>query len=218
MVELERLRPHISRAALLTAKIRHQRAVATVEAFETIDTPAALVRTNGMVLAANAGFTTLDSQISIGAGNRLRARVATTGILLENALRHPFGTQGRRPPLSIAVPAHGHSVPLVLHILPTRGEARQIFGDDTALLIVTRVVDRPLPDTGLVRALFDLTPAEARVATALLQGRSSREMAGDFGIGGETVKTQVNAVLQKSGFRRRVDFVRFLSGIATPLK
>ncbi len=216
MAELERMRPHINRAALLTAKIRHQRAAATVEAFDIIDTPAALVRTNGTVLAANATFARLEGQISIGASNRMRVGSAVTATQLENALRHPFASRAVRPPLSIAVPARGEHVPLVLHIMPTRGEARQIFGDETALLLVTRLVGKPVPPTGLLRALFDLTPAEARVASAMLEGRSSREMAGDFAIGSETVKTQVNAVLQKSGFRRRIDFVRFVSGIAAP--
>ncbi|CAK7262041.1 MULTISPECIES: hypothetical protein [unclassified Shinella] len=214
MARLELLRPHISRAALLTSKLRLQSARSSVEAFDVVGVPAALVRLNGSIVAANESFAALEGQISIGAENRIRLRGATMTTMLEHALKYPYGSNSRRPPLSIAVPGRQDLAPLVLHIVPTEGAARQLFGAQTALLLVTQLVDRPAPDTGLLRALFDFTPMEARVAVALLAGRTSREISMDFGIGSETLKTHTGAVLEKSGFRRRIDFVRFLSGLS----
>jgi DNA-binding CsgD family transcriptional regulator len=86
-------------------------------------------------------------------------------------------------------------------------------GARTALLLVTRLDAASVPDMGLLRALFDLTPTEARVAQELLAGDVGEETARRLGVGAETLKPHVKAVLRKTGFRRRVELVRFLAGL-----
>lgn len=209
---LEALRPHISRAALLTAKLRFERAKSAVEAFRLANMPAALVRADGHVLAANDLFASIGAQIAIGACDQLRISFEGAAKLVDAALRQPPSPNGRRPPLSIAIPAKGEAAPLVAHVLPTEGAARDLFGARTALLLVTRISAGSVPETGLLRALFDLTPMEARVAQELLSGDVGDETARRLGVGAETLKTHVKAVLRKTGFRRRVELVRFLAG------
>lgn len=212
LARLEALRPHLARASLLTAKLRFERAKAAVEAFELASVPAAIVRSDGRAIAANDLFVALRPQIAIGARDRICVGLPGAAALLEAALRQK-ATDEKGQPLSIAIPAAGDAAPLVLHVLPARGVAQDIFGAATALLIVTRLDGRAAPDTGLLRALFDLTPMEAKVAQAVLVGRDSNEIADQFGISGETFKTHMKSVLQKTGFRRRGDLVRFLSPV-----
>ncbi|WP_020179083.1 helix-turn-helix transcriptional regulator [Methylopila sp. M107] len=212
---LEQLRPHISRASLLTAKLRFERAKGAVEAFGLAAVPAALVREDASVVAANDLFCTLDRQLAIGPRDRLRLVFEGAAKALSAALARKAGRGGRRPPLSIAIPADGAAAPLVLHILPSEGAARDVFGAGTALLLVTRLDAAAAPDAGLIRALFDLTPMEARVAQTMLSGDVTSEAAAALGVAEETVRTHVKAVLRKTGFRRRVDLVRFLAGLPT---
>jgi len=64
-----------------------------------------------------------------------------------------------------------------------------------------------------LRLLFGLTPAEARLALAMLDGQSLAEAADLHRVGRETVRSQMKAVLQKTGARRQPELVRLLAGL-----
>jgi DNA-binding CsgD family transcriptional regulator len=65
----------------------------------------------------------------------------------------------------------------------------------------------------LVQSLFDLTPAEARVARGLASGRTVDQLAGDAGVSPNTVRVQVRGVLEKTGCERQTDVVALLGGL-----
>ena len=78
-------------------------------------------------------------------------------------------------------------------------------------------VTRPqAPPVELVQSLFDLTPAEARVARDLATGRSPEDIASDGGVSLNTVRSQVRGVLEKTGCHRQLDVVALLAGIVPP--
>src|SRR5690606_30199454 len=124
----------------------------------------ALVRANGKIVAANELFLGIGAPVSLGRDDRLRLSSRKAAVLLDAALRSLGGADRRRPPHSIAVPAVGDEVPVVLHVLPAERSARDLFASAVALLLVTRVEAPTPPSTRLLQALFDLTPAEARIA------------------------------------------------------
>jgi DNA-binding CsgD family transcriptional regulator/PAS domain-containing protein len=66
-----------------------------------------------------------------------------------------------------------------------------------------------------LRMLFGLTPAEARLALAMLDGQSLAEAAELHRVGRETVRSQAKAILEKTGTRRQSELVRLLAGLAT---
>jgi DNA-binding CsgD family transcriptional regulator len=210
---LHGLQPHLMRSALLSAKLRFERAKAAVETFGLISVPAALVRANGRVLAANDLFAGIGAPLRIGRDDLLKVASPGASDLLDAALRGLRAADGSRSPFSIAVPAAGEERPLVLHVLPAEGQTRDLFGSASALLLVTRVeAPGPLPGT-LLQALFDLTPAEARVAKALLAGDATDEIAQSLGVRRETVRNQVKSILRKTGMQRRGDLARFVSSV-----
>lgn len=65
-----------------------------------------------------------------------------------------------------------------------------------------------------LRALFDLSPAEARVATALLSGLHASEIATRHGVAISTVRTQVEQLLSKTGTERQLELRALLERIA----
>lgn len=213
MTELERLRPHLSRAALLTAHLRFERAKAAVDAFGLTDVPAALLTRSGTLFACNSLFEQLAPQIVLGARGAVRIGNERQAALLQQGLAHITAVGHGRTPMSIAVPALADRPALVVHLIPANGKARDIFDPAAALVLVSRVAPRRPPPATLLIALFDLTPAESRVASELIAGRESAEIASMLGISGETLRNHVKAILAKSGTRRRIDFVRLIGGV-----
>ncbi len=214
MLILEELRPHMSRAALLAAKLRHERAEAAVESLDLAAVPAALVTHHGKVLAANSRFQAFKRELPIGAHNRLQVSSPRAGDLLRTALARLALDLNNNTPLSIAVPAPETGTPVVVHILPTKGRARDLFGAMTALIIVTSVQARTAPSASLLKALFDLTPSEARVCEALLSGLQKSELQAQLSISSETERSHMKSIFRKTGLARRIDLVRFLGGLS----
>ena len=60
--------------------------------------------------------------------------------------------------------------------------------------------------------LFDLTPMEARVARAIAEGKTTEAVSIIHGVSRETIRTQLAAVLGKTGLNRQAELVALLSG------
>ena len=69
------------------------------------------------------------------------------------------------------------------------------------------------PSERSVAEFFGLSPAESRLAAALMKGRKLREIARDTGVEVTTLRTQLSSILKKVGVARQVDLVRMLSSI-----
>lgn len=100
---------------------------------------------------------------------------------------------------------------LHVRIVPTRDTMRTSPADcETAPLSIML----SLPDSGTqfdtddVAALFDLSPAEARLASALAGGASITEYALVRGIATGTARVQLNRILSKTGTQRQAELVR----------
>jgi DNA-binding CsgD family transcriptional regulator len=79
-----------------------------------------------------------------------------------------------------------------------------------ALVVVVDPVRHAPSDTDLAE-FFGLSRAEARLAAALLTGKTLAEIAAASGIRITTVRTQLTSTLRKVGAERQADLVRILS-------
>jgi len=70
-------------------------------------------------------------------------------------------------------------------------------------------------DPALLQSAYELTPAEARVAVALLESSSAQEVAGKLGTSPHTVHTQIKHIYAKLGVDTRTRFVKLLLGLAS---
>jgi DNA-binding CsgD family transcriptional regulator len=71
--------------------------------------------------------------------------------------------------------------------------------------------------TEIVTALFELTPAEARVFGLIAEGLTVGEAAIALGVEHSTVKTHMLRVYEKTGVRRRSELQRMASSLILPV-
>ncbi|TIW77403.1 MAG: helix-turn-helix transcriptional regulator, partial [Mesorhizobium sp.] len=69
-----------------------------------------------------------------------------------------------------------------------------------------------VPSPTLLAGLFDLTPAEARLASALSQGRTLTEAAASANITVKTGRTYLERIFAKTGTRQQSQLVALLKG------
>jgi DNA-binding CsgD family transcriptional regulator len=67
------------------------------------------------------------------------------------------------------------------------------------------------PAPSLLQALFDLTPAEARTAGQITEGKSIEQISSATGISQNTIRTHLKSVFQKTGVERQAELVSLLS-------
>ncbi|GJE03193.1 hypothetical protein GMJLKIPL_5144 [Methylobacterium isbiliense] len=95
-------------------------------------------------------------------------------------------------------------------VAPLRGRMAGILDDEglrcAAAAVFVSAGPPPPADPRTMMRLYDLTPAEARVAAELAQGRSYAAIAGSLGISINTVKTHMRRILAKAGVERPAEF------------
>lgn len=82
-----------------------------------------------------------------------------------------------------------------------------------ALILLRHLAEQTVPRAEILRALFGLSSAEAEVARALAGGASKMAVAAARGLRETTVRTQVRAVLAKTGATNLRDLERILGGL-----
>jgi DNA-binding CsgD family transcriptional regulator len=210
--QLNRIRPHLARAALLATRLQLEHAKAVTSALAAVGLPAAVLARSGRLLAANDLLQRMQKQIAFHAHNQLAFLDPAAQTLFVLALE----ALGRTNVKSIPLRAVDDEPPCVAHLLPIRGAAHDIFSRAEALLIVTSLIPSKTASTDILSGLFDLTPAEARLAGGLVEGKTLSEIAAQRGVALETLKSQLKTVFAKTGTRRQSELVGLLSAAGLP--
>lgn len=213
--KLDILRPHLARSALLSARLQLERARVASETLALIGLPALVMDDRGKVLAANHLIEALAEHVHWGANDRVSIRDRAADALFQQTLK-TFGLDASAPVRSFPLRGVDASAAMVAHAVPIRGTARDIFVRCAGILVLTPVALPNAPPVELIQSLFDLSPAEARVARHLATGSTVGEIASADGVSSNTVRTQVRGVLEKTGLRRQTEVVALLGGVALP--
>jgi DNA-binding CsgD family transcriptional regulator len=78
------------------------------------------------------------------------------------------------------------------------------------MLLFYHPASAPAIDSGLLYAVFGLTPAECRIATLLAEGLSLKQIAQVQGTQHETVRKQLRSIYQKTETNRQPELIRLL--------
>jgi DNA-binding CsgD family transcriptional regulator len=197
----------------MAARLHLERAQAATQTLAALGFPALVLDETGRVLAAN---TLIENQVNLvhwRSTDRVTLKDQKADAMLAEALaRIVMNDNGgvRSFPVRDKIA----DTLMVAHVVPIRFSARDIFARSTAVLVLLPVAAPASPPVELVMSLFDLTPAEARVARGLAAGKTVEDLAGDNGVSPNTVRAQVRGVLEKTGCQRQTDVVALLGGIS----
>ena len=215
-----RLQPHLIRAykfgRALAVTLGPERDLAQAmraspQPIYLVDETGAIKLTNGAgerLLAAHRGLTML--------GGRLVAQQSEAARRLEQMLGAATVADGVQVGGSMSVPSLGHRFPLALRVAPIPRASSPFFdAPRTALVCVTDLESEIRSPEDQLRALFGLTHAEARVATAIFDGLTMREASEMLGVALNTVRFQLARVYEKTGATRQAELVKLMMRLSS---
>jgi hypothetical protein len=168
----------MARAGLAAARLGLVRARGTVDTLAVMGLPAAALTANGHVRITNSLFDREKASFVPTAFGRVALANPESNRLLQLALQASSGT---RVPRSIPLQNAG-APPMVVHVLPLKRDAHDLFSGGDLLIVATTISASALvPSPTILTGLFDLTPAEVNLATALAKGLSLKAAAAEGG-------------------------------------
>lgn len=209
---LDQFRPHLARAAMLAARWKMERVHAATEALALVGLPAVVLTGDCRVVSANALAEKLTSHLLWLANDHLALADRAASTKLQEHVSKCATAGSIYSASSFPTWDVDSKAPVVVHVVPLNGNRRELFNGGLVLSLFTPVGSQAQPDCNLIRELFDLTAAEARVAAHLASGRSIDEIAGAHHVSVSTVRSQAKAILQKIGAHRQAELAARLGG------
>jgi len=219
---LEMLSPHLQNALAMRRRLAMlETRIADFEnALNLIESALVLLNEVGRVVFVNAAANAVLGQNS---GLRLnKSRLEAHGVAEAATLRDLIGNAAATAKLkglhgggAMSVP-RADSTPLHLMVSPLRSEDVIVPGAAVVAVFLSDSERHPAVPEEVLRTLFGLTAAEARLAIYIFDGHSLSEAAELNCVSRETVKSQIASVFQKTGARRQSELVRLLARL--PLK
>ena len=134
------------------------------------------------------------------------------------ALRAVCDPSGTRMAQAVrAQSSDGRQAQVILLPLPPAHRLAIDWMRPTVLVAVHEGNDRPFPVSTVLRDLFALTPAEARLATLLTTGIGLPEACEQLAIRRETSRTQLKSVFHKTGTRTQAQLAHLLTRLGVGL-
>jgi DNA-binding CsgD family transcriptional regulator len=212
---LRALMPHLKRAALLHGELGSTRSqlVTFTSHLDRYPHSFLLIDAERRVLYANAatreiaelrdGFAMEDGRISLVSRKQDALFHQAVGKMVSDH---------NAPLLRMEVPRPSRKKPYRLMLMPVQASGVVPLGVSLPAVTVL-IVDsdsQPEPDLAVLRELFSLTPAEARVAGKLVLGQNVHEIAAEASISAETVRTHIKRVLSKTETSRQAELISLI--------
>ncbi len=149
---------------------------------------------------------------------RLASRPASAGVnpALLAAKSRGFA---QHPAAGASASGHTRPTPSAAISLTAFVPSRSMFAFGTqvqVLMIVHSTEDAAPPDLLLWEAVFDLTPAQSRVALELFQGRNGKQISSALDVAQTTVKSHLGELFAKTRTKRQPDLLLALARLQAP--
>lgn len=215
LAHLNAIKPDLARSIYLASRLAFSEAKTATTTLSLLGLPAVAIDATQQVLAANPEFQRLSPRVQTTARDRLYLDNQASRDLVSDALaRMQKGAEGSVQ--SIPMVSDGTAPPLILHLLPVRRAALDIFARGVAILVFTEVGTVGPPDMRILAGLFDMTPAEVRIARGITSGKSVEQLAELNKCTVETVRSHLKRVMFKTGTRRQGELIALLLGLSAP--
>ena len=217
------LQPHLQRALTLYAQLTQMESsvVGLETALDSFEHAVFGLNRKGKVIIANRRAETM---VRNGDAIRLSNRMLLSVLPEQNrrlqaSLADAVGTgtsAGISSGTSLLIDRKSRENPLRVTVTPIPSSLHGSSAQLAALVFVSDPTSRPQSRAVTLRALYTLTPAEARVADLLLQGREMQEVANGLGLTLETARFHTKRVLSKTGTRRQTELMRLMLSLPGP--
>lgn len=211
--------PHLIRALKLSGKLADARGLSDslADVFDRSPHGLFLLDREGRVRHVNAAGARLVAGAA-GlrlAGGKLRCGTPDATARLQ-ALIARATSEDRRVGGAMALDAvaRRHRLSVEVAPLPER-QTWPLHSGPTVMVCVTDLETGVILSEAVLRELFDLTPAEIRVAVALFKGLEPAGIARTLDLGLPTVRTHLAHIYAKTGTTGQSDLSRLLSRLAT---
>jgi len=216
---MERLRPHVIRAAQLARELRRTReALGDAEkALDRLPSAFVLLDTSGRPrLVSRAARRILDRRDGLSlAPDGLRAATPTLTARLWDLIARagaPVPRQASRPGGFLRLRRPSGAPPLAVLAAPVSGPRQGPASSRASVIVFLRDPScEPQPAAARLEQLYGLTPAEARLAERLAGGEPLAAAAAALDVTRETVRSQLRAVFAKTDTRRQGELLRKLA-------
>jgi len=188
-------------------------AAAAADAFGLIGLPAAVLSRFHRRVAANGLLEKLIPHVVQDRQSRIGLVDRRADAMLEQSVLQ-LQTRPCGPVRSIPIAATPELPASIVHIIPVRAPANDVFTAASCVLVITSVARPEIACAEVIQGLFDLTPAEARVARGIAAGNTVDDLATEAGIAAGTVRQQLKSVFSKTGVSRQTELVAILIGSA----
>lgn len=174
---------------------------------DTIRLPLLLLDPSLRLLAANSHAKPLMERAATAAGKRyvsLRGVCASKfSVAVRGACERASYTAGSLLRMN---GAPGYQVLVLPMTLRHAGKSER-----AALVLLHGQAESQASAHTLLQQIYGLTPAEARLATLILEGLSPGDAAASLKLSVTTIRTQLSAILKKTGSRKQAELVRQLA-------
>ena len=219
LAKATRLSPHLVRVFALSRKLALKNAFGdhSLQALESPTKGLLILDEEGVVRHANS---TADSMMTIGASLSVQnGRLICldpaedwrlSGLLQAARSKDPQQRRGGSIRQSLR-----DTPSLSISVTPLRSDSVAGFiAAGSAIMVCLETLDDPRTNETKLKTMFALTGAESRVALALYEGLSTREVATRLNVSVNTVRAQLNSVFVKSGTHRQAELVsRIAAGL-----
>lgn len=205
---LNRLRPHLCRAVVLSSEIETARRNSLVDAFDAVGSAIGLLDAGGRLRGASKGFQAYLGELIHDGPARLKLSDASADSRFAHAIEN---IDKWKSGISIALRDENKVGRAILNLVPAARDALQFFNHVAMFAVISRARNDLLPDANIISALFDLTPAEARIARAIAEGLTPSEIARRYNVSRETVRSQLKRVLLKTSTKRQSELSLLVS-------
>lgn len=183
-----------------------------------ISGPALIVDYRRRVRSANAAGEALlrsNQALKVDKSGSIKLSDSAADADLDQALATCFNPVLATPPLAVSFrsardlpPAWLNVVPLLADDSISKGPLARFLAsrERLALLIVSKPWEPP-QDAAARLVRFKITPAEARLATALMEGHSLEDYARDRGIAVPTARNQLQSLFEKTRTHRQGELI-----------
>lgn len=226
---MELLVPHLSRSLGVMQRIRtSELAMATSHAaLDRLPTGVLLIDAVGEVTFANRAA---QRMLELGDGLRLKKLTRSSGLgqlvasndlanrtiaaAISSALNFdPYNTEHFSNCAIVPRSSAQSTYMLQFSALGEHAEFNAGSNAPAAMVFLSDGAEQVEVDPTLLQSAYGLTPAEARVAIALLECSSAQEVADYLGANFNTVRTQIREIYAKLGVDSRARFTKLMLGL-----